>query len=107
MTISDTTATDMTVARTILEQLGGRHFIAMTGSKNFLGGKDTLTFKLGSGALSGITHVRITLTPLDTYTMEFLRCHKFSVALVETMTDVYCDTLQEVFSRVTGLYTEL
>jgi hypothetical protein len=29
--------TDMTVSQTILSQLGGKRFIAMTGSKNFVG----------------------------------------------------------------------
>jgi hypothetical protein len=33
---------NLTVANTILEQLGGGRFIAMTGAKSFVGGEDSL-----------------------------------------------------------------
>jgi len=39
---------DLTVAKTIFEQLGGEHFVAMTGAKDFVGTEDSLTFKVGS-----------------------------------------------------------
>ena len=60
----------MTVAQTILDQLGGNKFIAMTGSKNFLGGEKSLSMKLAKNQ-SGATHLRIELEPTDTYKMEF------------------------------------
>ena len=40
----------MTTAATILEQLGGNKFRAMTGAKNFLDGGSYLSFHLPRGA---------------------------------------------------------
>lgn len=101
---------DMTVAQTILEQLGGKRFRAMTGATSFVGSDDTLSFKLPSTpgyVRQGINGVRITLTPLDTYTVQFLRFRLGDMTTVATVDDVYCDMLQEVFTRVTGLATRL
>ena len=39
--------TDITVARSILDQLGGARFVAMTGAREFVGSADSLTFKIG------------------------------------------------------------
>ena len=39
--------TDMTVARSILDQLGGARFVAMTGARELVGSADSLTFKIG------------------------------------------------------------
>ncbi len=56
---------DLTVAKTILEQLGGELFVAMTGAKNFVGTEDSLTFEVGSN-LKHVSHVRVTQTRLLT-----------------------------------------
>jgi hypothetical protein len=40
--------TDLTVAKTILAQLGGERFVMMTGATNFVGGADSLAFRVGS-----------------------------------------------------------
>lgn len=37
---------DLTVAQTILEQLGGREFVLLTGSRSFVGGDNFLSFAL-------------------------------------------------------------
>lgn len=100
-------ATDMTVAKTILEQLGGNRFIVMTGSKNFIGSEDSLTFKIGGGTKNKISHCRITLTPMDEYNMEFLRMAKFTSKVVTSYEGIYCDQLQELFTEATGFYTRL
>lgn len=101
------TNTDMTVANTILAQLGGRRFIVMTGSTNFTGRADGLSFKVGSNP-KGVTHVRVTLTDMDDYTVEFLKIRgtKMPVTLAE-VDGIYCDQLEEVFTNHTGLYTRL
>lgn len=72
---------DMTVANTILAQLGGNRFLGMTGAKNLTGSERGLTFALPRGArrVSGglpvpITHVSIELKKDDTYKMTFLNC---------------------------------
>jgi hypothetical protein len=98
--------TDLTVANTILQQLGGPRFTAMTGAKNYVGGERSLSFRLPK-ANRGINGVYITSEPSDTYKIEFIRVQKTERKVVETCEDVYCDSLQEVFTRVTGLYTRL
>lgn len=104
------TTTDMTVSTTILQQLGGNRFIAMTGSTNFLGDKASLSFKLPRGAKGGITHVVVTLASDDTYTVEFLKCNlrtKVYRLVVAEVAGVYADSLQRVFTTQTGLDTHL
>lgn len=95
---------DMTVANTILQQLGGGRFVMMTGAKNFIGNESSLTFKVGRNE-KGVTHFRITLMPSDTYKLEALKVRKLTVKTAEEADDIYCDMLQEVFTRMTGLYT--
>lgn len=106
--------TDMTVANTILAQLGGNKFRVMTGAKNFIGEENALSFSLPGGGgftTDGINKVKVTLTAMDDYTVEFFRCRKQkgvmtfkSVAMVE---GIYADVLQDVFTRYTGLRTSL
>ena len=103
------TRRDPNVANTILEQLGGRRFIAMTGAKNLTSDKNSLMFKIPK-AKSGITHVKITLDPSDTYTVRFIkqaRAPSFAVTTVKEYNDIYADQLQDLFMRTTGLYTNL
>src|SRR5262245_65046473 len=83
---------DLTVAKTILEQLGGEHFVAMTGAKDFVGIEDSLTFKVGSNP-KHVSHVRVTQTPGDLYAVTFFRRGKAP----QIMDGICCDTLQEVF----------
>ena len=102
--------TDLTVANTILAQLGGNRFRAMTGAKNFVGSDDSLTFRLPGNpgfVKQGINCVRITLTPADLYRVEFLRVRGAKFGMKETREDVYADKLASVFREVTGLATNL
>jgi hypothetical protein len=102
------TTTDMTVATTILEQLGGRKFIAMTGAKNFVGGKDYLAFALPSRfAKDGINNVKITLTYRDDYTVEFNKLWGVNLKSIAVVDGVYCDMLRDIFTDYTGLDTSL
>lgn len=109
------------VANIILSQLDGNKFIAMTGAKNFiaLNEKDgAVIFHIGKNS-SKANRVKITLEWDNTYTMEFIKHtpYKFNARtmketqekteILETVTEVYCDTLQEVFENYTGLYTHL
>jgi hypothetical protein len=97
---------NLQVAKTILEQLGGNKFIAMTGAKNLVGGETSLSFKIGRNAKK-ISHVRIELDPSDTYTIKFLRVRKLEVKEVSSFSGVYNDQLQAVFTANTELYTSL
>lgn len=97
----------MVVAETILAQLGGNQFLAMTGAKNLLGGERELQMKLGRGATNGITHLRVVLDASDTYTVTFLKVRGVKVSTVAELSGVYADSLREVFTARTGFYTSL
>ena len=98
-------ATTLEVANTILQQLGARRFIAMTGAKNFVGSADSLTFRIPRA--NGISQVRVTLTAGDDYTMQFIGKRGDQLAVLKEITGVYCDQLQSIFTAETGLYTRL
>jgi hypothetical protein len=109
-----TQMSNLPVAETILEQLGGRKFVAMTGARNFIGCATYLAFKLpGAGGFtkSGINYVKVTLDPDDTYTMTFQRIYTAKgfprTKDIAQHHGVYCDMLQEVFTRETGLAVSL
>jgi len=101
--------TDLTVANTILSQLGGRRFLVMTGAKNLVGSENSLSFRINSVNYDGkrVNVLRVTLDPSDTYTVtaSYLRAGKLTT--VAERSDVYCDSLQETFTRLTGLHTSL
>lgn len=94
------------IAKTILSQLGGNKFIAMTGANSFSYGVKCLTFRIGRNARK-VKAVRITLDASDTYTMEFLNIHGLKVNTVSKWSDVYADNLQNIFKIETGLATYL
>jgi hypothetical protein len=102
-----TTNNNMVVAETILAQLGGNGFLAMTGAKNLLGDANSLHMKLGRGCLNGITHLRVTLDASDTYTVAFLKVRGVKVATVAEVSGVYADSLRSVFTNHTGFATSL
>lgn len=96
----------MQTAQTILTQLGGGKFLAMTGAKDLVGGADTLRFRLPArAAKDGITHVAVTLDASDTYTVQALKyqARKFETTTVAEVSGVYADSLQRVFTGMTGL----
>ena len=101
-------ATDLQVANTIRQQLGGNKFSAMTGASNFIGSADALSFRLPSNfAKDGINAVRVTLTPADTYTVKYLKVRGTNLKEIKVSEDVYADQLQADFKAVTGLDTHL
>ncbi len=98
------------VANTILEKLGGNKFRAMTGAKSFLGGPDSLSFRIpGAGGFTknGVNHCKVTLSPDDTYVMQFSRIRGTKVQTMEPITGLYFDQLQDIFESETGLRTSL
>jgi hypothetical protein len=97
---------DSGVALTILQQLGGRRFIAMTGSHTFVDHHNALSMQLARNR-SGATHLKITLTPADVYTMEFGKLRGSNYQVLIRVEDVYAEQLQTAFTRVTGLDTHL
>ena len=96
----------MEIAQTILSQLGGNRFAMMTGSKNFIAGENSLSMKLSRNS-SGANYLRITLTPMDVYKMEFISIRGTSMKTKHEFDDIYNDQLVSVFESTTGLYTKL
>lgn len=98
----------MKVANTILEQLGGNRFVAMTGAKNFGDVGDGLAFQLSSRMTRNHCNaVKITLTPMDTYQIKFLKMGSRDLKVIKIIDGVYNDQLQDIFTAETGLYTSL
>lgn len=100
----------MDVAKEILRQLGGNKFLMMTGAKNLVGGENSLSFSLpGSGGFTknGINLVRITLTPNDLYTVEYIKRRGTTLKVIAKSENIYNDMLQSDFTEKTGLYTRM
>jgi hypothetical protein len=111
-----------TIANTILQQLGGNQFIAMTGSSKFIAvdGGNTLLMKLVLNK-SGCNVLRVTLDADDTYTMVFQYeqvtpikklvfnpdLPRLKVSKQQEFNGVYCDQLKDIFEEVTGLFVTL
>lgn len=102
-----------TPADVILSQLGGRRFCVMTGAKHIFSDKGglALVFQLPRGARDGINAVRVELDPSDTYTVTFTKIgtarNGYKATQVKQLEGVYADMLRNIFTQVTGLYTNL
>jgi hypothetical protein len=94
------------VAKTILQQLGGNKFVAMTGAKNFLASPDGISFRIGSNA-SGVNAIRIKLNGSDAYDIEFLAIRGTSLKVKGKEDGVQADQLARVFTKHTGMVTSL
>jgi len=108
----------ITIAKEILNQLGGSKFLAMTGSKNLLYAEITESnpnFWLRMDLIRNkakANRLKITLTDMDTYIMKFYnqQIKNYTEVVItneKTIEGVYCDQLQEMFTEITGLDTAL
>ena len=97
---------NLTVAKTILEQLGGKKFCAMTGAKNLVGDENSLSMRIGRNS-SNSNYLKITLNSMDTYDMKFYRLWKFEEKSVTEYNNIYNDMLTDTFTAHTGMYTSL
>ena len=105
----------------ILKQLGGRNRLsAMIGARDIFsddGGK-TLVFKFPNRKKSAPNYVKITLTSMDLYDIEFgritmekdkdwpgIKTPKYKK--LKTFDDIYADQLVDIFEKTTGLYLRL
>ena len=62
----------MSVAKTILSQLGGNKFAVMTGAKNFIDTGGGLSMRIGRNKTSS-NYLKVTLNSMDLYDMKFSR----------------------------------
>lgn len=92
----------------IMQQLGGNKFIAMTGSTNFVYDEQSqsISMKLRRNA-SKAQYLKILLTVMDVYTMQFISFTSGELVIVKECNNVYNDGLQSMFTSVTGLNTHL
>lgn len=97
----------MQTAKTILNQLGGNLFIAMTGAKHFMAGENFIQFKIGGGAKNKINTVKVSLDADDTYTVEFYSICGINARKISESRGIYCDMLRSEFTNATGFYTSI
>ena len=99
------------IAKTILQQIGGRRFAAMTGSRDFIDMGNGLRMSLARNKTSANRLDIIYDEGADLYNMRFYR-RTFSKKTFECKTKdiavhegIYFDMLEEMFTMVTGIYT--
>jgi hypothetical protein len=81
----------------------------MLGAKNLMGDDNSLTFQIGRNA-QGVTHIKVTLDPDDTYTMQFLRigrAPRFEKKMLSEASNIYAEDLRRLIEQKTGMYTKL
>lgn len=95
-------------ACTIMQQLGGSRFVAMSGARNIGYMQDgSATFAVGRNP-RGITQCRVTLDrSRDLYTMTLYVGRPLKLRVAVVVEGVQADQLAEVFTRHTDLYTSL
>lgn len=106
------------IAMTILDQLGGNRFIAMTGAKDFFTNGNDCCFSIPKNA-SKANRIKIILETDDTYTMEFIKFvsgwfdhknliyHDSKVETIKKVKGLFFDQLTDIFTDVTKMYTSL
>lgn len=106
-----TTKTDMTVANEIANQIGGRAFF-MLGAGPRMGDANSLSFSFKGCRDNRANKIKITLTPMDVYCVEFFKIWKkrnagIECTLMEVCENIYAEDLHACIERVTGLYLSL
>lgn len=95
------------VAKTILAQLGGAgSMAAMCGCKDFLADEKSIQFKVGRNE-KNISACRVVLDPSDTYTVEFYQGRGLKMRKCRELSNVYADSLRNLFEQTTGMYLSI
>ena len=100
-----------TIARTILEQIGGKRFAVMTGSRDFVDMGNGLRMSLARNKTSANRLDIIYDAGTDLYNMRFYlktfskKTFESKAKDIEMHEGIFFDMLEEVFTQVTGLYT--
>jgi hypothetical protein len=96
------------VAGTILKQLGGNKFMMMVGAHNLVcsdEGCGTMMLKFKGSNVAN--YLKVTLTAMDLYDIEFGKIWGGSYKIVKKVNGYYNDMLVSLFEETTGLYTKL
>lgn len=92
----------MDIARTILQQMGGRARLeAFTGAYNFAVGDGSVMFRIKN---RGVNFVKVKLNGKDLYDVTFGRVSGTNFKVVEQLDDVYAEDLIDIFEKSTGMY---
>ena len=93
-------------AQQVIAQLGGfRRLKAMVNARAFGRDENSVSFKFSGSRVAN--YCRITLDPMDTYTVEFLKVRANKVKVVDTTEGAYADMLVPLFEKTTKLYLSL
>lgn len=98
--------TDMTVAKTILEQMGGqRRLQVMVGARDFAATDNSIQFSFKGCRLANKCQVELDYAT-DTYIFRLFKWspRKLELVKVYELDQVYCDMLIGLFEQQTGLY---
>jgi hypothetical protein len=98
------TENTLTVANTIADQIGRQAFVMM-GTKNLVGSADALLFDIRGCA--DFNKIEVKLSPMDTYTVRFMKLGRGSILRDVAVEGVYADSLKNVIESKTGLYLSL
>ena len=95
------------IAQTIINQLGGRRFMLMTGVKQFIMEECGVSFKIGRNG-SKSNHVVVEYDyGRDLYNLVFGKIYNGTYKELERTDGIYFDMLEELFENYTGLYLRL
>lgn len=96
------------VAETILNQLGARKFLVMTGARDLVATAQGLQFKLPANfANGGVNMIRVELNAMDTYDVIAGRWARLDFKEKARESMIYGEDLQRAFTRLTGLDTHI
>jgi hypothetical protein len=96
------------IAQTIVSQLGGNRFLAMTGARDLVAIERGVQFWLPSNfALDGINQVVVVLEESDTYAVTFYKRRGLNLKEVARHELVYAEQLRALFESQTGLALSL
>ena len=100
------TKTDLTVAKTIIQQLGHKCLYMIGAKKPYSVWADGVNFRIGRN-LGRWSSISITLNGTDLYDVTFYRLRKHKITAEKTHTDIYFDGLHELIETETGMATSL
>jgi hypothetical protein len=93
------------IATEIRNQIGSKA-LYMIGAKHLVADENSLSFKIMRNS-KGVSHVKITLTSIDEYNMEFLSCRAGKIKIKSEVKGRHFNELCKAIELNTGLYTKL
>jgi hypothetical protein len=101
-----TTTNSQQIAQTILSQLGGSRFVAMTGARDLLQLEAGLRCRMGRGALC--SHLQIDLDlATDTYVVSTYKIRGLNCRELARVEHVYAGALRGTVEQLTGFFLSL